>query len=279
MTTPNTPPATTPGATSRAWWRARPAAPGYDSPVRQYLPEGPLGDAVDEFVRTGIGRADPHDPVLARTGGPAGNARLTSWLGLFLLVAFAIEGVTLLGMHQLISVHIVVGALVVPPVLLKTATTGWRAARYYLRNRAYQQAGPPPTVLRLVGPLVVVTTLATLGTGLVLILTGPSGRDPFVAPLGFGVSVLTLHQACVIGWFAATTVHVLGRTVPALRIAGRRTTTAPVPGAALRVVAVASAVVLGAGSAVVVLGASDAWTQDWAQRRFVPGAAPDGDHH
>jgi len=129
--------------------------------------------AVTEVVGTAVGRARRADPVLPRTGGPAGNARLTAWIGLGLLIAFLAELVTLLDVTGLISWHIVIGVLLVPPALAKTATTGWRILRYYTGNRAYRQAGPPPLLLRLLGPVVVLTTLTVLGTGLVLIAVGP----------------------------------------------------------------------------------------------------------
>lgn len=51
----------------------------------------PKRDAFDVAVEELTGRADRRDPVLAGTGGPAGNARLTAWTGLVLLVLLAIE--------------------------------------------------------------------------------------------------------------------------------------------------------------------------------------------
>ena len=105
------------------------------------LAPGPVSDALADLAATAVGQAHREEPALPRTGGPAGNARLTAWTGLVLLLGFAVEGVTLVAMHQLISVHILVGALLVPPVLLKTATTGWRVVRYYLAAKAYTDAG------------------------------------------------------------------------------------------------------------------------------------------
>lgn len=78
------------------------------------------GLALSEVVSTGLGTAHRDDPVSGRTGGPAGNARLTAWTGLLLLAAFGAECATLLGLRQLIGVHILVGAFLVPPALLKT---------------------------------------------------------------------------------------------------------------------------------------------------------------
>jgi hypothetical protein len=70
------------------------------------------------------------DPVLAGSGGPAGNAVLTAWTGLTLLVLSVAELLTLFDVRGLISWHVAIGALLVPPALVKTASTGWRIARY-----------------------------------------------------------------------------------------------------------------------------------------------------
>ena len=74
----------------------------------------PLVETLDEA--TGLGRRE--DPVLPVTGGPAGNARLTAWTGVVLLVLSLAELVTLLDVRGLISWHIVIGTLLLPPALL-----------------------------------------------------------------------------------------------------------------------------------------------------------------
>lgn len=43
------------------------------------------------------------EPVLPRTGGPAGNAELMAWLGLLVIGLCAAELVTLISVRQLIS--------------------------------------------------------------------------------------------------------------------------------------------------------------------------------
>ena len=73
-----------------------------------------LRDLTAETRDEAVGRRRRHDPVLPRTGGPAGNATLTAWTGLLLLVLFLAEMVTLLDVHGLISWHIAVGALLDP---------------------------------------------------------------------------------------------------------------------------------------------------------------------
>ena len=122
---------------------------------------------VTEVVDHAIGRRSRADPVTARSGGPAGNALLTAWIGLTLLVLSVAELLTLFDVRGLIDWHVVIGALLIPPALVKTASTSWRMVRYYLGNEGYRTSGPPPMLLRLLGPLVVASTAALLATGIV----------------------------------------------------------------------------------------------------------------
>ena len=69
-------------------------------------------------------------------GGTEGNRRLTAATAAVLLVLLAAEGATLLAMDSLLSVHMFLGMLLIPPVALKLASTGYRFARYYLRDEA-----------------------------------------------------------------------------------------------------------------------------------------------
>ncbi len=224
----------------------------------------PKRDAFDVAVQELTGRADRHDPVVAGTGGPAGNARLTAWTGLVLLVLLAIEGVTLLDVGGLISWHLIVGLLLVPPALLKVGTTGWRIVRYYTGDTAYRQAGPPQVVLRVVGPLVVLFTLLVLGTGILLTIAGPSHRDTGLLGLPFGA--LSLHKASFIAWLVVMTVHVLARTVSATKIVtGRLASGASVPGRGART----GVLLTMAGSSVVLaVLLAGPWITSWQQTAF-----------
>jgi hypothetical protein len=178
-----------------------------------------LPDSLEEVLAHATGKAHRADPHLPGTGGPAGNAQLTAWIGLALLALSLAELVTLINVRGLISWHIVVGVLLVPPALVKTATTGWRLVRYYTGSAPYVQAGPPPLLLRLLGPLVVVSTLALLATGVTLVGLGQQASyQPWFTVLGHQVSWLTAHQASFIVWAVATGLHVLGRLVPAVRL-------------------------------------------------------------
>jgi len=221
-----------------------------------------MNRAVTDVVGTAVGRAQRADPVLPHTGGPAGNARLTAWIGLGLLIAFLAKLVTLLDVTGLISWHIVIGVLLVPPALVKTATTGWRILRYYTGNGAYRQAGPPPLLLRLLGPVVVLTTLAVLGSGLVLIAVGPDATfAPLLTVAGQQISWLTVHQVTFIAWGVATGLHVLARTVPAARLAlASESRPSRVAGTLARSLTLLATVVLAIVAVIVILRLSGAWT-------------------
>lgn len=211
-----------------------------------------LTETVDEAV----GKAHRQDPVIGTTGGPAGNARLTAWTGAVLLVLLAVEGITILGIDSLITWHVVVGVLLIPLALLKTATTGWRILRYYTGNRAYRQAGPPPVPMRLLGPVVVVATLAVLASGLVLVVIGQSASRRSL--LGTGLDAVSIHKATFVVWVAAMALHVAGRLVPALRLTLRSRGPA-VPGRPWRGMTLLLALAAAVALAVLVVGTVSPW--------------------
>ncbi len=215
-------------------------------------------------MATATGRSHRNDPVRGTSGGPAGNARLTAWSGLLLLVLLAIEGATLVSIGSLVGIHILVGVIVIPPVLLKSGATTWRFLRYYTHDRDYRTAGPPPMVLRVLGPLVVVTSVAVLATGLGLIVQGSDSFTSLVTVAGVDITMATLHKASFIAWFVVMTLHVLGRTVPALRILGwKRSSANRVPGGRWRTSLVAVALATGLVAGGLVLDASSWWTTSW----------------
>jgi hypothetical protein len=220
-----------------------------------------------ETLAAATGREQRSDPVVGRTGGPAGNARTTAWTGLVLLVLIAVEMVTLLAIRQLISWHIAVGVLLVPPALLKTASTGWRIVRYYTGSAPYRDAGPPPLLLRALGPLVVLTTLAVLGSGVTLVALGPDRtHDVLLTFAGFRVDALTVHQASFVVWAVVTGAHLLARFVPALRVVTSRSGHGSVRGGVLRAASVLGALLVGGAVAAYVLGAATDWTSGFGSR-------------
>jgi hypothetical protein len=217
-----------------------------------------LGEPV---VAQALGRAHRADPVLARTGGPAGNARLTAWTGLVLLVLFLAELVTLLDTRGLIGWHVAIGTLLIPPALLKTASAGWRIVQYYTGDRSYRAAGPPPVVLRVLGPLVVATTLAVLASGVVLVVAGePASREALVTVLGQPINLVAFHKVAFVGWAAITGLHTVGRLIPALQLTlARRARLLLVPGRRRRATALVAACLVAVAAAVLVLGAAGSW--------------------
>jgi hypothetical protein len=219
---------------------------------------GPIAMALAEAT----GQSHRDDPVLPRTGGPAGNAVLTAWTGLVLLVLSVGELLTLFDVRGLISWHVALGALLIPPALLKTATTGWRMSRYYLGETSYKQAGPPPLLLRLLGPLVVISTLGLLASGVLLVILGDqTSRNVLFTVIGQQVNWVTVHQAAFIVWGSVTGLHLLGRIVPALRIVSQRGA-GRVPGRVVRGGILAIALAGAAALAVLLVHVDGSWAHD-----------------
>ena len=185
--------------------------------------------------------------------GVEANARLTGSTAAVLLVLLAVEGVTILEVGNLLRLHVFVGMLLVPPVLLKSASTGYRFARYYAGSPPYVRRGPPPPVLRFLGPVVGVLTISVLGTGISLLWAPRSWRD----------TALLLHKATFILWFCAMTVHVLGHLVDTYRLAPRDWTPRAeyVPGVWLRRATIVATLVAGAGLGLLALGQVGTWVR------------------
>jgi hypothetical protein len=231
-----------------------------------------------ELVDEASGRSHRNDGVLPRTGGPAGNARLTAWTGVILFVLFIAELVTLLDVRGLISWHVALGVLLVPPALLKTASTGWRFLRYYTRGRPYVEAGPPILPLRLLGPLVVISTLGLLGSGLVLIALGEQrSREDAIA----GMSWTNLHQALFVVTGVVLGLHFLARAVPAwLLVTGRRKEepgrASRIPGGAARLVLILLTLAVAGVTTALVLPAASSWQHEDVGhfQGSVPGGRP-----
>jgi hypothetical protein len=154
------------------------------------------GEAEDHRDRAGGGYRTRHRRNA--TGGAAGNERLTALTGVVLLALFAAEGVTILSVGRLLTLHFFFGMLLIGPVVLKACSTGYRFVRYYSGAAEYRRKGPPALLLRLLGPVVLLTSVSVIGTGVMLAVTGPGDR-----------TWLLLHKASFVLWFGAMTVHVL----------------------------------------------------------------------
>jgi len=184
----------------------------------------------------------------------AGNARLTATFGTAIFVLLFVEGVTILRVERLISAHVFVGVLLIPFVAVKIASTGYRFVRYYTGRAEYVAKGPPPIILRLLGPVVTVTTVAVFATGIAAVLNRGSHW------------LVPAHKASFILWFGAMTLHVLGHVLetPALALADlRRVGRAEANGAGARLGLFALAALTG----VVLATASLGWAHHWQHLR------------
>ena len=182
----------------------------------------------------------------------AANARLTATNAAVLLALLAVEGVTVLRVRELLTPHVFIGMMLAPPVLLKVASTGWRFARYYRGAPAYRRKGPPPLLLRLLGPILVLLTLVLLASGIGLLLASSSWL-----PL-----LLKVHKASFVLWFGAMTIHVLGHITEVFRLAPRdwlRRTRRDVTGAGPRQWLIAASLVAGGVLGFILLSHVGHW--------------------
>lgn len=188
-------------------------------------------------------------------GGPAGNEQLTAATGVVLLVLLAALGVTILRIGPLLNVHMFLGMLLIGPVALKMGSTGYRFVRYYTANPPYRRKGPPAIEMRLLAPLVVLSTVVVFATGVALLFAGPSERG----------ALLPLHKVSFVVWLIATGLHVLGHLaeLPSALRADRRSGR---PwddygsGSGARAATLAAALVGGLVLAVLVESQFGAWT-------------------
>jgi hypothetical protein len=191
-------------------------------------------------------------PSRLLAGGTEGNRRLTAMTAAVLLALLAAEGVTLLAIRPLVSTHIFLGMLLIPPIALKLASTGYRFARYYGGDSAYRRDGPPKLLMRmLVAPLVVASTFGLFASGVALLAVGPRGG-----------AVLAVHKASFLVWFLAMSAHVLAYVLRLPQLVGADVTGARRgSGAAARRLLVAGALVAGVTLAVATLPLTHAWAR------------------
>lgn len=174
------------------------------------------------------------------------NARLTGTTAAVLLALFALEGLTLVRINSraILTAHIVVGMVLVPPVLVKVGSTSWRFVRYYTGHPAYRRRGAPAPLLRVLGPVLVVLTAVLLASGILLVLLNGHVRT----------TLLFVHKASFVLWFVVMVVHVFAHVGETSHLAPRdfvARTRRQVRGASLRVWLVASSLAVG-----IVLGAA-----------------------
>ncbi len=180
-----------------------------------------------------------------------GNQRLTAGLAVLLILVLGAEGVTILAIGQLLAPHIVIGVLLIPLVMAKLASTGYRFVRFYTHDPAYRAKGPPPLFLRATAPITVLLTLAVLASGVALLLHGPDSG-----------LLLEVHKASFIAWLGFMAIHVLGHLRELPSAAGdwrREAPGAAVAGSSARFLVIAVALAAGLVLGFASLSLAHSW--------------------
>ncbi|HET7120771.1 MAG TPA: hypothetical protein VFI17_05925 [Solirubrobacterales bacterium] len=184
-------------------------------------------------------------------GAAAGNEILTCAIASVLTILLLVEGVTILDLGPLLVPHMLVGLALIPLVVAKLATTGYRFARYYTRSPVYREKGPPLLPLRLLAPVLVVGTLGVFATGVALLVDGRKSD-----------TLLFFHKATFVVWGAAFGIHLLAylpRVLRSLRADWTARRRRLVGGAGLRGTVVGVAFGSGLVLALALLPTIDAW--------------------
>jgi hypothetical protein len=197
---------------------------------------------------TRTGRTRTRDGVL---GGTSGNETLTRSTAALLTLLLLAEGITVLDVGGMLSLHMLIGLVLIPPVLLKLASTGYRMVRFYTGAAAYRMKGPPALPLRVLAPVLVAATVGIFASGLALLALGHRSDV-----------LLTVHKASFIVWGVVFAMHFLAYLPRVLRSfsadwgVARR---AQVPGRSLRAALLAAALGGGAALALTLLPAITDW--------------------
>jgi hypothetical protein len=186
-----------------------------------------------------------------------GNERLTALTGVLLLALLVVEVVTSIRLRTLLSAHVVVGVVLAGPLVVKLGSTGYRFVRYYTRSPAYVRRGPPHLALRVLGPLLVATTLVVVGSGIGLMITGPDHAG----------LLLPLHGFSVLVFVPLTVIHLVAHILATRQLVAddwRTASAALAPGRGIRVGVNLGALLLGALGAIFLLPTIAPWIA-WSQ--------------
>lgn len=131
------------------------------------------------------------------------NERLSAVNGGLLFVLLIGIAATVLLIQVLLPAHFLVGIALVPPLVLKLGTTGYRFMKYYLSDADFRIAGAPPAFMRfVVAPSLVVSTFVVMGTGLELWAFGDH----------FGTWWVNAHTASAVVFMVAAFLHLLNHS-------------------------------------------------------------------
>ena len=177
----------------------------------------PAANRTPAWVRLGWRRSRSHRGHLpaARPKPPSrveANARLTGTAGIVILILLIAELVTVaLGAVSVLSLHVAIGLILMPPVLVKLASTTLRMVNYYLGDAAYKHRGPPAPPARFLGPILSLAIILLLISGIALLLGPSSLHGP-----ALGVHKVTFYLALLlIVW------HLAMHLTQALRLGAR----------------------------------------------------------
>src|SRR6266542_3562429 len=194
-----------------------------------------------------------------------GNERLTALAGAVLLVLIVVELATTGDIRPLVPAHVVVGMLLAGPLAIKLSSIGYRFVRYYTGSPAFVRRGPPRLALRILAPPLVATTLILVGSGIGLLVAGPTPQPGLL---------LALHKIGFVVWLPLIAIHVVAYVwrLPRLIADDWRTLPPALPlahegGRRLRLGVNVGALVAGAAAALVVLPAAAPWV-GWIERTW-----------
>jgi hypothetical protein len=186
-----------------------------------------------------------------------GNERLTTLTGVVLLVLIVAELVTTAAMHALLTAHVFVGVLLAGPLVVKLGSTGYRFLRYYAGAPAFVRKGPPRLALRVLAPLLIITTLVLIGSGIGLLVIGPDQPGPLLA----------VHNVSALLWLPMIVIHTVAyvwRIPQSLADDWGYPATESAPGRGLRLGVNLSMLLFGALAALFVLPNATPWVA-WIQ--------------
>jgi hypothetical protein len=179
------------------------------------------------------------NPIIAGGLRVAANSRLTAMSAIVLSALFCIQTTTVvLGVKSVLTLHVVIGLLLVPPLLVKIGSVSWRFIKYYRGDPAFRKKGPPKPAMRLLGPLLLFTTVVLLVSGVTLLL----------APSSFGGSIRRIHGGSFYIWLLLVLVHVVAHAKDIRRVAPRdwvHRSRKAVPGALVRQMVVLGSLAVG----------------------------------
>ncbi len=186
-----------------------------------------------------------------RLGGTEGNDVLTATTAAALTLLLLAEGVTILRLDGLRTLHMFIGLVLIPPVLLKLGSTGYRMVKYYAGSLPYRRKGPPALPMRLLAPVLVLATLGVFASGVALLLAGHRSD-----------TLMFLHKGSFIVWGAVFGIHFLVHLQRMLRSVSenwRASGRPSVPGAGARAMLLAASLGGGFALALALLGTITSW--------------------